>query len=159
MDVTETELPGVGRKHEIELKSGVQAIVLTHNSGKRELMSKADGDVDPERLLELTDQEARVLGTVLEGAYFQPVESGDEEMMIADDLMIKWVTVAEASSIVGRKASEAVPGDITVLAIHRNGELLTGSPPELSFDSGDVVITTGTRDAVTAFEERAVGES
>jgi TrkA domain protein len=159
MDVTETDLPGVGKKHEIQLKSGLQAIVLTHNSGKRELMSKEDGDVDPERLLELTDQESRVLGTVLEGAYFQPVESGDEEMMIADDLMINWVTVAETASVVGKNASEAVPEDSTVLAIHRNGELVTGVPPEFSFDSGDTVIITGTRDAVTAFEERAVGES
>jgi len=54
---------------------GGQAVILIHNPGKRELMQKQNVDADPERLLELTDQESRVLGTVLEGAYFQPVAS------------------------------------------------------------------------------------
>jgi len=55
MDVTETDLPGVGKKHEIELRSGVRAVVLTQNTGDRELLCKHETDVDPERLLELTD--------------------------------------------------------------------------------------------------------
>lgn len=159
MDVSETDLPGVGKKHEIALKSGVLAVVLTHNSGKRELMRKQDAEADPERLFEVTDQEARVLGTVLEGAYFQPVESDDDETMFADDMMIDWLSIAETSPIAGDGVSAAVPEGITVLAIHRDDELITGSPPSTDFRPGDTVIVAGKQDAVVAFEETVAGEA
>jgi TrkA domain protein len=158
MDVSETDLPGVGKKHEIELRSGVRAVILTHNSGKRELMRKQDVDADPERLFELTDQESRVLGTVLEGAYFQPVESGDDETVFADDMMIDWITVPESSPVVGETVSTTVPDDVTVLAVYQNEELITGALTETSFKAGDTVIVAGTRDAVAAFDTQVTAD-
>lgn len=157
MDVSETDLPGVGKKHEIALRSGVQAVILTHNSGKRELMLKEDADADPERLLELTDQESRVLGTVLEGAYFQPVESGDDETTFADDMMIDWITVLESSPVVGATVSSTVPDYVTVLAIYQNEELITGSFTDTVFQAGDTVIVAGTQDAVGRFDVQVSG--
>lgn len=159
MDVSETDLPGVGKKHEIPLKSGAQAIVLTHNSGKRELMRRQNADADPERLLELTDKESRVLGTVLEGAYFQPVGTGDDETMFADNMILDWLTVTDTSPIVGSDVSAAVPEDVTVVAIYRDGHVVTGSPPATTFQSGDTVIVVGERDAVGAFETQVAGDT
>lgn len=158
MDISETTLPGVGKKHELELKTGDRVVVLTHNSGRRELLRKPTEDADPERLLELTDQEARILGTTLEGAYFQPVESGDDATMFADDRMLDWIDFTEQSSIVGDEVG-AIPEDVIVLAIHRDGELLTGTPPETTFEPGDTVVIAGTRDAVVEFEDRASDEA
>ncbi len=152
MDVSETDLPGVGKKYEIALRSGVRAVILTHNSGKRELMRKQDVDADPERLFELTDQESRVLGTVLEGAYFQPVESGDDETIFADDMMIDWITIAESSPVIEETVSTTVPDEVTVLAVYQNEELITDALTETSFQAGDTVIIAGTRDAVAAFD-------
>lgn len=152
MDVSETDLPGVGKKHEIVLRSGDKVVILTHNSGKRELMRKEDEAADPERLLELTDQESRVLGTVLEGAYFQPVESGDDETMFADGMMIDWITITESSPVVGETVSATVPDDITVLALYQNNELITGPFTKTAFQADDTVILAGMQDAVAAFD-------
>ena len=157
MEVSETDLPGVGKKHEIALRSGVEAVILTHNSGKRELLRKQDVDTDPERLLELTDQESRVLGTVLEGAYFQPVESGDEETVVADDMTIDWITIRESSPVVGETVSATVPDDVTVLAVYRDSELITGPFSETAFQTDDTVIVAGTQDAVGQFDARIAG--
>jgi TrkA domain protein len=157
MDVSETDLPGVGKKHEIALRSGDRAVILTHNSGKRELMRKQDVDADPERLLELTDQESRVLGTVLEGAYFQPIESGDDETMFADDMMIDWITITSSSPILGETVSDMIPDDITVLALYQSNELITGSFTETTFQADDTVIVAGTQDAVAAFDAQTTG--
>lgn len=158
MDVSETDLPGVGKKHEIALRSGVRAVILTHNSGKRELMRKQDVDADPEQLFELTDQESRVLGTVLEGAYFQPVESGDDETMFADDMLIDWITITESSPVAGEAVSATVPSDVTVLAVYQDGELIANPRSGASFQVGDTVIVAGTRNAVAAFDTRATGD-
>lgn len=158
MDVSETDLPGVGKKHEIALRSGVRAVILTHNSGKRELMRRQDVDADPERLFELTDQESRVLGTVLEGAYFQPVESGDDETMFAEDMMIDWIAIPESSPVVGETVSTTVPDDVTVLAVYQNEELMSGALTETSFQAGDTVIIAGTRDAVAGFDTQVTGD-
>ncbi|MDS0222447.1 potassium transporter TrkA [Haloarcula sp. S1AR25-5A] len=152
MDVSETDLPGVGKKHEIALRSGDHAVILTHNSGKRELMRKEDVDADPERLLELTDQESRVLGTVLEGAYFQPIESDDDETLFADDLMIDWITILESSPVIGDTVSATAPDNITVLAVYQNEELIADSFTETAFQAGDTVIVAGTQDAVGRFD-------
>jgi len=157
MDVSETDLPGVGKKHEMTLRSGDRAVILTHNSGKRELMRKQDVDADPERLLELTDQESRVLGTVLEGAYFQPVESGDDETMFADDMMIDWITITSSSPVLGETVSAMVPNDVTVLALYQSDELITGSFTDTTFQADDTVIVAGTQDAVAAFDAQTTG--
>jgi TrkA domain protein len=157
MYVSETDLPGVGKKHEIALRSGVQAVILTHNSGKRELMRKQDLDADPERLLELTDQESRILGTVLEGAYFQPVESGDDETMFADDMMIDWITILESSPVIGATVSSTVPDNVTVLAVYQNEKLITDSFTEAVFRADDTVIVAGTQEAVGAFDTQVSG--
>ena len=152
MDVTETDLPGVGKKHEIELRSGVRAVVLTQNTGDRELLCKHETDVDPERLLELTDREARVLGTVLEGAYFQPMESGDVGATFAEDMMIEWVTITESAPAVGKAVSTVVPDGVSVLALYQSEDLITDSFEETVLQPGDVIIVAGERDPVTAFE-------
>ena len=158
MDISETTLPGVGKKHELELKTGELAVVLTHNSGKRELLKKTDEEADPDSLFELTDQEARTLGTVLEGAYFQPVESGDDQTMFADDMMIDWLSITTQSPVVGQDVSSVIPEGLTVLAIHRDDELISGSPAETAFRAGDTIIIAGPRDAVVAFDERIADE-
>lgn len=157
MDVSETDLPGVGKKHEIALRSGDRAVILTHNSGKRELMRKQDVDADPERLLELTDQESRILGTVLEGAYFQPIESGDDETMFADDMIIDWITILESSPVIGETVSSTVPDNVSVLAVYQNEELITDSFNETVFRADDTVIVAGTQDAVGAFDTQVSG--
>lgn len=158
MDISETTLPGVGKKHELKLKSGELAIVLTHNSGKRELLKKENADADPDRLLELTNQEARNLGSVLEGAFFQPVESGGDETMFADDMMIDWLDITEDSPAVGRDVTTVIPDELTVLAIHRNDTLISGSPPESSLEPGDTIILAGQQDAIREFEKHLTDE-
>lgn len=153
MDISETTLPGVGKKHELQLKSGELAVVLTHNSGKRELLKKESTESDPERLLELTNQEARSLGTVLEGAFFQPVESGNEQAMFADGMMIHWLDITEESPVLEQAISNAIPEGITVLAIHRDDTLISVSPAETTVKSGDTIIIAGPQDAIVAFED------
>jgi TrkA domain protein len=77
--IQESDLPGVGKKHVIDLRGEGELVVVTHNTGKREVFRRSDPDADSEKLFELSDQLARTVGTILEGAYFQPVEAEKRE--------------------------------------------------------------------------------
>lgn len=156
MRISETVLPGVGKKHELALRDGNVAAVITHNTGKRELLKKEHEDADAERLFDLTDQESRTLGTVLEGAYFQPVASEDKDTILSGDTIIEWLIVGKDAPALGDRIADALPEGVKLLAIERGGELLTGEPPETTFEVGDVVIIAGGRDACTTFENQAM---
>lgn len=44
--VYESDLPGVGKKHEVELGDGARLIIVTHNTGKREVFRRESVDSD-----------------------------------------------------------------------------------------------------------------
>jgi len=71
-EVTEKNLPGVGKRFSFDIEDR-QVIVTIQNDGTRKLFVRESPDDDAEELLRLTDEESRVLGTILEGVYFQPV--------------------------------------------------------------------------------------
>ena len=55
MTVYESDLPGVGKKFEVEIDDETTLVIVTHNTGKRE-MFRREGDEDSVKLFELSDQ-------------------------------------------------------------------------------------------------------
>ena len=155
MDVTETDLPGVGKRFEVDLRSGGDAVVVIHNTGRRELFYRQQPDADSELLLDLTDRESRLVGTILEGAYFQPVSDKVPETVIGDDVVIEWYSLNGDSPIVGESLGETNlrrEFGITVLAIERGNEVTSNPEPEFVFEAEDTVIAIGSREQQRAFE-------
>ncbi|MFC6726698.1 potassium transporter TrkA, partial [Halobium palmae] len=107
MTVYESDLPGVGKKHEIELGDDSRLVVVTHNTGKREVFRREDPDADSEKLFELSDSLARQVGTILEGAYFQPVRSDLIETALAGDTVLEWVAVDDDDPVAGKTLAES----------------------------------------------------
>ena len=105
MTVYESDLPGVGKKFEIELGDDERLVVVIHNTGKREVFRRS-GDEDSVKLFELTDQLSRQVGSILEGAYFQPVVTDRTETMLDENTLLEWVRVAEGSEVVGMSLAE-----------------------------------------------------
>ncbi len=160
MDVTETDLPGVGKKHEIDLGEGRELVVVTHNSGRREIHHRTSPDADSERLLTLTDQQARTVGTILEGAYFQPVPSDAVETLLGEDTLLEWYVVDEESPLVGETlASADVDGTtgVTVVAVERAGTVLSDLGAQTTFRAGDTVVVAGDREACAHFDDLLTG--
>lgn len=156
MPVTETELPGVGKKHEIDLGGGETLVVLTHNSGRREVYKRPSADADSEKLFELTDQLARTVGTVLEGAYFQPVESpGAPDALLPGGALIEWFEVDADSPLAGETLGDAdlrAKTGASVVTIQRGDDVLASPGPETEMEVGDTLIVVGDRESVEALE-------
>ncbi|GAB3034546.1 cation:proton antiporter regulatory subunit [Natronobiforma cellulositropha] len=155
MTIYESDLPGVGKKYEIELEDGERLVIVTHNTGKRELFLKSDAGADSQKLFELPDRLARTVGTILEGAYFQPVQSNQVETMLSDETFIEWYNVADDAALVGQSLEEAdvrQATGVSIVAIQRGGDVIAPPKPETTIQASDTLVVVGDRDDCTAFE-------
>ena len=146
VDVVETRLPGIGSKFTLRLDAGGRLTVILHNDGKRELyyFRNAD-DEEPRAVITLDDDEARRLSAVIGGAYERPKIVEDLELALGE-LQIEWIPVPDDSPWIGRTLAEcgfrAATG-ITVIAILREPEPVTGAQPSDMIQRGDTLVTVG----------------
>lgn len=157
MTVYESDLPGVGKKFEVELDGDQRLVVVTHNTGKREVYRR-HGDDDAEKLFELSDRLARQVGTILEGAYFQPVATETTETMLDEDTMFEWVSVVEGSDLVGHTLEALDFREETgasVVAVQRDGETESNPGAGTTVRAGDTLVVIGPRAACDEVERLA----
>jgi TrkA domain protein len=162
MDVIESDLPGVGKKHEVDLGDGTSLVIVTHNTGQRELYLKPDDDEDSEKLFELSDRMARMVGTILEGAYFQPVQSEHVETMLSEGTLLEWYAVEAGSPLVGETLESAHVGretGVTVIAIQRGQDVLSAPDSQTAIEADDTLVVVGDRESCDAFEVLLTGEA
>ncbi|SHH11206.1 cation:proton antiporter regulatory subunit [Halobaculum gomorrense] len=154
MTVYESDLPGVGKKHEIELHGDERLVVVTHNTGKREVFRRADADSDAEKLFELPDGLARTVGTVLEGAYFQPIATENIDTVLGGDALIEWYEVPDDSELAGETIEAADVRQRTgasIIAVEHGDEVTPNPDPGAGVHAGDTVVVIGSREEVDSF--------
>jgi TrkA domain protein len=147
MTVYESELPGVGHRYEIEIGDDERLIVLIHHDGRRDLYRRPGENEDSVQVASLTGKQARQLGSILEGAYFQPVEVDQLEVPLGGSI-IEWVTVEPDSPLADqtlRKADIRQRTGVSIIAIQRDKETIANPDPDLTITPGDVIVALGTR--------------
>lgn len=150
--VYETEVPGVGHKFELEVDDGARLVVLIHHDGTREVYRRPAPNADSERLFGLTGRQARQLGSILEGAHFQPVEL-DEVRVPVGEAIIEWFEVGPDSGLVDQTLAEAGVRDQTgasVIAIQRGEDTISNPNSAETISADDVLVALGTRDEQAA---------
>jgi TrkA domain protein len=157
IDLRETRLPGIGVKYGFRLDTSGRISLILHNDGKRELywFKRADDD-EPSAVITLDDDEARQLGAVLGGAYERPKIVEDLEMALGE-LQIEWVPVPDTSPWIGKSLAEAefrAKLGITIIAILREPEPVTGAQPHDVIQRGDTLVTVGKAGRYPAFYRR-----
>jgi len=163
MTIYETDVPGVGRKFEMDLDGGRRLVVILHHDGKRDVYLRPDEDVDSEQLFSLSGDQARKFGSILEGAYFQPVELDAVEVPLGEAI-IEWHEVDEDAELAGvslETASVRQETGASIIAIQRGEETIPNPPPETRIQPGDTLVTLGTREDqsnLTALITTADGE-
>lgn len=161
VELRETRLPGIGMKYTIPLEDGCRVTVILHNDGQREIYWFRRGDEDPRAVIRLDDDEARQLGAVLGGAYERPKIVEDLELALGD-LLIEWIPVPEGSPALGKTLAELAfrqKTGITIIAILREPEPVTGAQPHDVLKPGDTLVTVGKAGQYQAFRRMlATGE-
>ncbi|WP_267640312.1 cation:proton antiporter regulatory subunit [Haloarchaeobius amylolyticus] len=155
MTVYETDVPGVGRKFEVELDGGGRLVVLIHHDGRRELFHRADPEADSSRIASLSGEQARQLGAILGGAYFQPVELQQPEVPLGDAI-IEWVTIDADSTLAGQTLEACgvrTETGVSVIAIQRDEETVANPNPDFELQAEDILVALGTREEQQAFRD------
>jgi TrkA domain protein len=155
MTVYEAEVPGVGHKFELELDEEERLVVIVHYDGRRDLYRRPAPNADSVELASLTGRQARQLGSILEGAYFQPVEMDDLGVPLGDSI-IEWLTVEGDSPVAGESLAECDIRERTgasVIALQRDEQTMPNPEPDLEIESGDVIVAIGTREQHQALAE------
>jgi TrkA domain protein len=161
MSITESDLPGVGKKFEIDLGGGESLVVLIHNTGKREIHRRPAPDADSEKLFELSDELAQQVGAIIEGAHFQPVQTDNREATLPGGLLIEWYDLPAESPLVDETIASADIGartGVNVVAIRRGDETIDSPTPDTALTARDTVIVTGTREECERFETLLAGD-
>ena len=96
----EQELPGIGRRYELADDVAASGWSSSSTTAAGVTSTSLDRGGDVQASLAFSDDQARRLGAVLGGAYFQPAVVAEMEAVIGG-LLIDWVTLHEASPGVG----------------------------------------------------------
>jgi TrkA domain protein len=156
--IKEAELPGLGKKFEVSLENGDRVAVVIHDEGTREVYYFPEGEDDPVSGVTMTDQEARQVGSIISGSFYQPRVLEKLETAVAE-LKIEWLEVRENSPVAGKTIGELglrKNHSITVIAVimdKRKGKTLINPGPSYIFTPGHTVVAAGTKDKMKQFEE------
>lgn len=151
-EVSETNLPGVGLRHEFVCESGDRIGVITRHSGRRDLLIFDEDDPDTVgESAALTPDEARVLADLLGGATL--VERFDDLRQHIAGLSIDWLPVSDTSRFAGQAlgATEMrTRTGVSAIAVLRAGQAIPAPGPDQVLLGGDTVVVVGTPEGIDA---------
>jgi TrkA domain protein len=140
-------------KFTLRLDGGGRLAVILHNDGLREIYFFRRGEDEPRAVIELDDDQARQLGAVIGGAYERPKIVEDLELALGE-LHIEWVRVPDDSPAIGKTLRETAfrqKTGITIVAILREPEPISGAQPDDVIESGDTLVAVGKASEFAAF--------
>lgn len=158
IEVRETRLPGIGIRYSFGTADGTALTVIQHNDGVRELYVRSQRADEP-TTFRLHDDEARQLGALLGGAYERPRIVEDLELALGE-LQIEWIRVPDDSPSIGQTLAQCgfrSKANITVIAILREPEPISGASPGDVILLGDTLVTVGRAGDYPAFRRLLSG--
>ncbi|GAB4513563.1 MAG: cation:proton antiporter regulatory subunit [Anaerolineae bacterium] len=146
--IKETNLPGVGVRHEFVTRSGDRLGVILHHSGRRDLLVYDRQDPDSCRsVLPLSEDDSHSLAELL-GA-LQVTEDTRSLKQSLGGMTIDWVTVKGAS--IGQSLKELevrAKTGVSVVAVMRHQTVLPAPDADFRFQEGDIAVVIGMQDGL-----------
>ena len=159
MDVERTALPGIGLRHEFRTARGTRVGVVSHRSGRRDLVLY--DRADPDRVayeLTLSPDEANGLAELLAPARI--TERLAELERQVEGLMSEQIPIAPGSPYDGRTLGDTQARTRTgasIVAVVRGSDVIASPRPDFRFAAGDVVVVVGTAEGTAAVAALVAG--
>jgi TrkA domain protein len=154
MDIHETALPGVGLRHDFTTRTGRQIGVITHRTGRRDLLVYDREDPDAcQEVVELTGDEAEALGELL-GA--DRVVEHQADLQRIEGLAIDWLAIRSGSPFAGRTIADTQARSrtgVSIVAVLRDGGPIPAPTPDVRIEPGDTLVVVGTTDGISALAD------
>ena len=161
-EIRQTPLPGVGLRHELTTRSGQRVGVVSHRTGRRDLLLYAAADPDAAAAaVALTADESASLAELLGGT--QLTASLAELQHSIEGLALDWVAVPTGSPFAGRSIAAAgvrSTTGVSIVAVLRPGadpktpaHAFPAPRPDFVLQAGDTVVVVGTPEGIEALVE------
>jgi TrkA domain protein len=152
MDVNETPLPGVGLRYDFTTRSGRQIGVVSHRSGRRDLLVYDRKDPDTcQEIIQLTEEEADTLAEILGAARIASRLAGLQQRV--EGLAIDWLDIPASSPYAGRPLGDTQARSRTgtsIVAVLRGEQALPAPDPDTPLQAGDTAVVVGTPRGIAA---------
>lgn len=154
--IRESELPGIGKKFQVEAKSGDKFIIVVHDDGRRELYQFDSEDPDEiVSVVTLDDTEARQVAAIIGGMVYEPKALETVEVSL-EDLVIEWVKIEPHFQCVGKSIFDL---DVrqrtgaTVLAMVEKNRQKINPGPDDRIQSNMTLVLAGERKQIKQLKE------
>jgi TrkA domain protein len=148
-EVSEFRLPGVGVRHEYTTADGERVGVVSHRSGRREIVVYDRDDPDTSRaILHLSADDTRTLAELLGAPHLSEALTSIQRI---EGLAIDWISVVAQSPFAGSTIGEGqfrTRTGASIVAVVRGSTSVPSPGPEHRFQAGDVVVAVGTQEGL-----------
>jgi TrkA domain protein len=150
--ISESNLPGVGRKFQIEAASGDRLTIVIHDDGTRELYHFARKAPDKvASVVTLSDSEARQVAGIIGGLTYVPKALPSAEIVL-EDLLLQWYTIEPGSACVGKTIQDLQvrkrTGASIVSIIEPDRAKRINPGPDTVLNEGATLILAGDRQTI-----------
>ena len=158
--ISETVLPGVGRKFQVETTSGDRLVIVIHDDGTRELYHFTRRNPDrPSSVLQLTDGEARQIAGIVGGLTYVPRSLPMAEVIL-EDLVLEWFTIEPGSACIGKTIHDlrvrTVTGASIVSIVEPDQTKRTNPEADTVLNEGATLIVAGDRRSINSLKRLLV---
>jgi TrkA domain protein len=154
-EVRETRLPGVGVRHEFTTTGGERVAVLSHRSGRRELVVYDRRDPDSSTtVLHLSHDDTRTLAELLGATQVSEALAAVQQRV--EGLTIDWVVVPASSRFTGATLAEGqlrTRTGASIVAVVRGETTIPAPGADHRFAPGDVAVAVGTPEGLAQLRE------
>ena len=155
VEIERTALPGIGLRHTITTERGRQVGVVSHRTGRRDLViyDREDPDTCTESVV-LNGEEAEALAELF--AAHRIVERLAELESQIQGLITEQIPIASGSPYedmtLGDTRARTRTG-ASIVAVVREGDVYASPRPDFRFRRGDVVVAVGTGEGTSGVAE------
>jgi TrkA domain protein len=150
MEIQETALPGVGLRHDFTTRAGRQLGVVTHRTGRRDLLLYDRDDPDAtQEVIRLTEEEADTLADLLGTARLTGRLAELQQRI--EGLAIDWLPIRPDSPYAGRDIADTQARSrtgVSIVAILHGEGAIPAPTPDARLDPGDTLVVVGTTKGV-----------
>ena len=158
-EVTETQLPGVGVRHEFTTSRGERVGVVSHRGGRRELVVYDRNDPDASSsILHLSPDDTRTLAELLGATQVSEALTAAQQQL--EGLAIVWVKIERGSPFAGATIADGrfrTRTGASIVAVVRSDSTVPAPGPEFRFEPDDVVVAIGTPEGLAELRAQLGG--